>query len=98
MLLGMLQWLVTICRPDLCNVVASLNRFGTCPRENHLDLAVRCFGYLKQVPDPRIAIDYRPLVFDRTVPNFQKLIPDFLKDYPHAKEEIDSNFPNHLAL
>ena len=63
MLLGMLQWLVTICRPDLCNVVASLNRFGACPRETHLDLAVRTFGYLKQVPDPRIAIDHRPLVF-----------------------------------
>ena len=28
MLLGMLQWLVTICRPDLACLVASLNRFG----------------------------------------------------------------------
>ena len=93
MLLGMLQWLVTICRPDLCNVVASLNRFGACPRETHLDLAVRAFGYLKQVTDPRIAIDHRPLVFDRSEPQYEKLIPDFLKDYPHAKEEVDSKFP-----
>ena len=50
--LGMLQWLVTICRPDLCNVVASLNRFGSCLRGNYLDIAVRCFGCLKQVPNP----------------------------------------------
>ena len=93
MLLGMLQWLVTICRPDLCNVVASLNRFGACPRETHLDLAIRTFGYLKQVPDPRIAIDHRPLIFDRSDEQYDKLIPDFLLDYPHAKEEIDPNFP-----
>ena len=43
--------------------------------------------------DPRIAIDHRPLVFDRTEPNFEKLLPDFLQDYPHAKEELDPNFP-----
>ena len=48
-LLGMLQWLVTTCRPDLCHLVASLNHFGASPRENHLNLAVRKFGYLKTV-------------------------------------------------
>ena len=32
MLLGMLQWLVTIARPDLYHIVSSLNWFGTCPR------------------------------------------------------------------
>jgi hypothetical protein len=44
MLLGMLQWMVTIGRPDLCNLVSSLNRFGACSCEFHLDLAVRAFG------------------------------------------------------
>ena len=97
MLLGMLQWLVTICRPDLCNVVASLNRFGACPRETHLDLAVRTFGYLKQVTDPRIAIDHRPLVFKRTKPQYEKLIPDFLEDYSHAKEKLDPMFPHSFG-
>ena len=93
MLLGMLQWLVTICRPDLCNLVSSLNRFGACPRETHLNLAVRGFGYLKQVPDPKIAIDHRPLQFKRTKPNYEVIKPDFLQDYPDAKEEMDPGFP-----
>jgi hypothetical protein len=56
-LLGMLKWLVTIGHPDLCNAVASLSCFSACPRENHLQLALRCFGYLKMFPNQRIAID-----------------------------------------
>ena len=93
MLLGMLQWLVTIARPDLCHIVSSLNRYRACPRETHLDLAVRAFGYLKQVPNPQICIDHRPMEFSRISPEFDILIPDFLQDYPDAKEELDPNFP-----
>ena len=93
MLLGMLQWLVTISRPDLCHLVSSLNRFGACPRETHLDLAVRAFGYLKQVPNQQICIDHHPMEFSRTTPEYGKLIIDSLKDYPDAKEELDPNFP-----
>ena len=26
-------------------------------------------------------------------PNYEALIPDFLQDYPDAKEEVDPNFP-----
>ena len=49
MLLGMLQWMVTVGQPDLSATVASLNRFGACPRERHLQLAIRVFGYVKTV-------------------------------------------------
>ena len=52
---------------------------------------------MKRVPDPRIAIDRRPLVFDRIESNFQKLLPDFLQVYTHAKEEIDPNFPQSFG-
>ena len=93
MLLGMLQWLVMICRPDLCHLVSSLNRFGACSRQTHLNLAVRAFGYLKQILDPQICIDYKPMLFTRTKPEFSKLIPDFKLDYPDAKEEEDPGFP-----
>ena len=93
MLLGMLQWLVTICRPDLCCLVSSLNRLGVCPREKHLDLAVRAFGYLKTVPNPQIAIDHRPLKFKRTKPDYDAIRPEYLKEYPYAKEEMDPGFP-----
>ena len=66
MLFGMLQWLVMICRPKLCHLVSSVNRFSAFPSQTNLDLAVRAFGYLKQVPDSQICIDYRPMQFTRT--------------------------------
>ena len=91
MLLGMLQWMVTIGKPELCQLVSSLNRFGACPREGHLDLAIRSFGYIKTTLNKQIAIDSRPMVFTRHNP-VEKLIPDFLKDYPDAKEELDPSF------
>ena len=97
MSLSILQWLVTTSCPDLCNLVFSLNRFGACPRDSHLNLAVCAFGYLKQVPDPKIGIDPRPMKFDRSSPKFEKLRPKFLEDYPDAKEEIDPSFPSSFG-
>ena len=94
MVLGMLQWLMSIGRPDLSQVVASLNRFGTAPRAGHLKLALWAFGFIKQTPNKVIAIDTRPLPINRPTPDFDKLIPDFLQDYPDAKEEIASHFPH----
>jgi len=92
MLIGMLQWLVTIGRPDLCHALTSLNRFGACPREYHLDLAVHIFGYIKRVPQPVICIDSKPLEYERTA-GFSKIYLDFLQDYPESYEEVDANLP-----
>ena len=97
MLLGMLQWMVTIGKPELCQLVSCLNRFGACPREAHLDLAVRSFGYIKTTLHKQIAIDSRPMDFNRAQPDFEKLRPDFLKDYPDAKEEMDPGFPKSFG-
>ena len=36
MVLGLLQWLMSICCPNLSQVVASIKRFGAAPREGHL--------------------------------------------------------------
>ena len=69
-----------------------MNRFGACSCEYHLELASRVFGYLKTCPDEQIAIDSCPMIFDCDEPNFSKLIPDFLKDYPEASEEMDPGF------
>jgi len=93
MLLGMLQWLLTIGRPDLGPVVSSLNRFGACPCEYHLDFAIRVFGFLKTTINEQIAIDHRPMNFAREQPDFKRLIPDFIQDYPEVKEELDPGFP-----
>ena len=93
MMLGMLQCMVTIGRPEVYQVVSILDRFGSFPREGHLDLLVRCFGYIKTTINKHITIDYIPIQFNMTAPNFTKLIPDFLKDYYDSKEEMDEIFP-----
>ena len=84
-LLGMLQWMVTISLSDICQLITSLNRFGACPREGHLDLAVRTFGYVKTTLNKQIDIDSRPMNFNRSSPNFEKLKSDFIKDYLDAR-------------
>lgn len=74
-------------------MVSSLNRFGAFPRQYHLELAMRCFGFIKQTPKYQIAINSRPLQYSRLVPNYEKLRPNFLQDYPHASDELDPGFP-----
>ena len=76
MLLGMLRWMLTIGKPEISQLVSSLNRFGACPREGHLDLTVRSFGYIKTTMHTHITIDSLPMEFNRSDPNFKKLIPD----------------------
>ena len=94
MLFGILQWIVTIGKPEIYQAVSSLNHFGVCPREGHLDLTVRCFGYVKTTINKQVDINSRPMQFNRIAPNFQKLIPDFTKYYPDAIEEMDPFFPS----
>ena len=93
MVLGMLQWLLTLSKPKLSPAMASLNRFGTCPRQRHLELAIRVFSYVKTVIHKQITIDLRPLLQSRTTPDYEKLCPDSIKDYPGAIEDIDKSFP-----
>ena len=64
MLIHMLQWLVTIGRSDLCHALTSLNRFGACSREYHLDLAMHIFRYLKMVPHLVIYVDSNPFEYE----------------------------------
>ena len=94
-LLDMLHWNYSIGRIELGPAVSSLNRFGTCPREYHLELIKHVFSYLKysEKMNRSIAVDSNPMNYERQDPNFEALIPDFLQDYPDAKEEIDPNFP-----
>ena len=77
----------------MCNLVSSLNRFGAAPREYHLDLAVRSFSYVKRTKQKDIAIDSSPLEYHRDYPEYEFLAPDFLLDYPDAKEETADHFP-----
>ena len=37
------------------------------------------------------------MVFTRTNPNYEILRPDFLRDYPNSKEELDPHFPSSFG-
>ena len=78
--------------------MSSLNRFGAWLREYHLDIAVRAFGFLKQIHDPQLYINHRYMQFNRAEHVFDKLVPDFLLEYPYAKEEVDPIFLHTLGM
>jgi hypothetical protein len=44
MLIGMLNWIVSIGRFDVAHATSSLARFTSCPRKGHLDRALLVFG------------------------------------------------------
>ena len=94
MLLRILHWIVTISRPEFSQLVTSLNRFGACPRETHLDLTVRALGYVKMTLHTVILIDSVPMKLKRSSPNFPTLIIEFLKNDPDAKEDLDPGLPS----
>ena len=93
MLIGSAQWASLLGCLDITFAVASLSRFSARPREGHLELALHLMGYLKKHPNRRIVIDSRPLIIDDVGTDKPTFEPDFLEDYPDAKEEIDSNLP-----
>lgn len=92
MLIGMAQWACTIGRLDISFAVSSLSRFSANPRQGHLELAIYLFGYLKKFPNRRIVLNSKPLVVSEELKN-NSFHPDFLEDYPDAKEDIDARFP-----
>ena len=49
---------------------------------------------MKTTINKQIDIKSRPMKFNRTSANFQKLIPDFIKDYLNEIEEMDPFFPS----
>ena len=91
-LIGMAQWACVIGRLDIGFAVSSLSRFSAAPRQGHLELAYYLFGYLKQYPNRRIVLDSRPLLIDDELLT-DSFHPDFLEDYPDAKEDIAQDFP-----
>lgn len=93
-LIGMAQWAVTIRRINLAHAILSLSRFYTAPRQGHLELAMRVFGYVKKFPERRLEVNSRALTNDPPFPPFEA---DFWDDYPDASEEIDPNLPKPLG-
>ena len=98
MLIGMLNWVVTIGRFDVAHATMSLSRFSACPRKGHLERVLKVFGYLKRRPNRRIVVDSRSPDFSGFEEDFSKDYASILgEDYPEASEEVDSNLPKPLV-
>lgn len=94
MLIGILNWIVTIGRLDVAFATMSLSRFSACPRRGHLNRALKVFGYLKKGPNRRICVDSRDPMLQGFESDLEKDFSMSLsEDYPDSTEEIDVNLP-----
>lgn len=89
MLIGSLNWAVTLGRVDIMFATMTLARYSCVPREGHMKTALRAFGYLKQNQKGAIKID-------TSTPDpveEEKLNLGWRDLYPMAKEKIPDDYP-----
>ena len=90
MLIGCLQWSVTLGRFDVQYATNTMAKFSVQPRTGHLERTLRIFGYLKHHLKGRI-------LFDVSEPNYDGLNfidPDWSDYYPGACEDIPDDAPS----
>jgi hypothetical protein len=85
-LFGMLQWVVTLCRVDICFATSTMSRFSAASREGHLTRVLRIWGYLKKYPNNALGIDHTPLHNKDEI--HQKTIIEFANQYSYNKSMI----------
>ena len=89
MLIGSMNWAVTLGRVDIMFAATTLGRYSCAPKEGHLKTALRVFGYLKHHPKGAIK-------FNTEVPKEveeEKFNREWKDLYPLAKEKIPDEFP-----
>jgi len=88
MLIGCLNWIVTLGRFDVQYATSTLARYSTCPKEGHLKAALRVFGYLKAYIKARIDVDV-------SIPEIQgeAIEHDWVEFYQGVEEEIPLDMP-----
>ena len=98
MLIGMLNWAVTVGRFDIAHSTSTMAKFTAAPREGHLELVLRIFGYLRKRPNRRIVVDSRdPVFLDLDIAASEKVALSMSKEYPEAVEEVDTTLPKPLV-
>ena len=89
MILGSVQWAVTLGRLDAAYAVATMARYAAMPQKGHLQAAIRIMGYLKGTSSGRILYDARRPDYSNL-----KVTDHYWGDlYPDAVEEIDDSNP-----
>ena len=90
MMVGTLNWLVTLGRWDVHYAAQTFARYSQAPREGHMDAMRRVFGYLKHFSKRSIVYDARmPKHRDDLVTKFD----GWKEMYPDAKEEMPPGMP-----
>jgi len=90
MMVGCMNWMVTIGRWDLFYTAQTLARYCQAPREGHMVAMQRAFGYIKHFAKRQIVYDVRmPTHLDDKVTKFG----GWKEMYPDAIEELPPDMP-----
>ena len=89
------QRLIVVVRFDVSYYVSSLSRLLDAPQVVHTELARIIFGYLKNYPKRRYAINPHPLTIDA---KYDKVYTkyDFGNQHTYFNEDIGDQFPELL--
>jgi len=93
-LISSANWLITIRHFDINYATNAMSRFAMAPREGHLAVMKRVFGYLKKYHKGRIIVD--PSWMDWT-PYKTEEDHTWKEMNPNAEEEIPSNMPEPMG-
>lgn len=90
-IMGICQWISIAGRMDITFAVASMSRFSSSPKENHLKRAIKILGYLKKYPSKGYTVDPRAPILNYP---YEKLEPDFGNQYADFVEDMDDKLPS----
>ena len=95
-LIGILQWIVTIGRIDICYAVNSMSRFNQCPRIDQTKHVTGIFYYLRKYPNNSIKICTNFIDLDKL--GAKKVIrKGEWNDYYRVIEEMDEKHPKPVG-
>lgn len=94
-IIGVCQWLIVAGRFDISYAISSLSRFSSAPRQGHLELAQKVFGYLKKFPRKGYVVNADPPKLDQVYEDVEVKC-DFGNQYTYFKEDMDPRFPDPI--
>ena len=84
MLVGSANWCVTLGRFNIHYAVSTLERYSATPREGHMKVMLKVFGYFKHHMKRQIIFNTKEPELDKVESikqNWSELYPDAKKDY-----------------
>jgi hypothetical protein len=88
---GILRWATEIGRVDILHEASILSQYQACPRQVHMEQALRIFGYLNKKPKMTLYMDPGLPIIDYE--RFNTNAEDFKEIYRDADEVMPHNMP-----